>query len=94
MAARAGDRAAVTGLGLVGNLAALLRGAGLRVLGAEPLAERRRVAERCGIPETFDPTAGVGSHEAACAAVLEVRGRTAACSRRSTWLRAMARSSW
>jgi 2-desacetyl-2-hydroxyethyl bacteriochlorophyllide A dehydrogenase len=75
MAARAGDLAAVTGLGLVGNLAAqLLRCAGLRVLGVEVLAQRRLLAERCGIPDTFDPTAGFGSHEATCPVVLECTG--------------------
>jgi 2-desacetyl-2-hydroxyethyl bacteriochlorophyllide A dehydrogenase len=76
MAARAGDQAAVTGLGLVGNLAAqLLRCAGLRVLGVEVLAERRRLAERCGIPVTVDPTAGAGNHEATCSVVLECSGQ-------------------
>jgi 2-desacetyl-2-hydroxyethyl bacteriochlorophyllide A dehydrogenase len=76
MKARPGDRAAVTGLGLVGNLAAQLLGrAGVRVLGVEPLTERRRLAERCGISETLDPTTGVGDHAATCAAVLECSGQ-------------------
>jgi 2-desacetyl-2-hydroxyethyl bacteriochlorophyllide A dehydrogenase len=76
MAARAGDQAAVTGMGLIGNLAAqLLRCAGLRVLGVEVLAERRRLAERCGIPVTLDPTAGTGSHDATCPVVLECSGQ-------------------
>jgi 2-desacetyl-2-hydroxyethyl bacteriochlorophyllide A dehydrogenase len=76
MAARPGDRAAVTGLGLVGMLAAqLFRAAGMRVLGAEPLAARRKLAERCGISDTFDPSAGVGEHETTCAAVLECSGQ-------------------
>jgi 2-desacetyl-2-hydroxyethyl bacteriochlorophyllide A dehydrogenase len=76
MTARPGDQAAVTGLGLVGNLAAqLLCVAGTRVLGVEPLAERRRLAERCGVPETFDPTTGLGTYDASCAVVLECSGQ-------------------
>jgi 2-desacetyl-2-hydroxyethyl bacteriochlorophyllide A dehydrogenase len=76
MAARPGDQAAVTGLGLVGNLAAqLLRIAGARVLGVELLAERRRLAERCGVPETLDPTTGLGRYDATCAVVLECSGQ-------------------
>ena len=82
MAARPGDRAAITGLGLVGNLAAqLARCAGLRVLGAEPLAERRRLAERCGILQTLDPAvlpAGAGDAgdlQDSCRVVLECSGQ-------------------
>ncbi|MGH2347090.1 MAG: zinc-dependent alcohol dehydrogenase, partial [Chloroflexota bacterium] len=76
MGARPGDQAAVIGLGLVGNLAAqLLRCAGLRVLGVEPMAERRRQAERCGIPVTLDPAAGMDGREATCSVVLECSGQ-------------------
>jgi 2-desacetyl-2-hydroxyethyl bacteriochlorophyllide A dehydrogenase len=76
MGARPGDQAAVTGLGLVGNLAAqLLRCAGLRVLGVEPMAERRRQAELCGIPATLDPIVGMDGHTATCAVVLECSGQ-------------------
>jgi 2-desacetyl-2-hydroxyethyl bacteriochlorophyllide A dehydrogenase len=82
MAAVPGDQAAITGLGLVGNLAAQLAYcAGLRVLGVEPLAERRRIAERRGIVQTLDP--GVlteGAQEAddltdSCRVVLECSGQ-------------------
>lgn len=76
MHARPGDLAAVTGLGLVGNLAAQqLRIAGLRVLGLDPVAERRRLVERCGIGETLDPTSSLGSYDSACAVVLECSGQ-------------------
>ncbi|HWE64667.1 MAG TPA: zinc-binding alcohol dehydrogenase [Chloroflexota bacterium] len=82
MAARPGDRAAVTGLGLVGNLAAqLLRCAGLRVLGVEPLLERRALAQRCGIAETIDPVVlqdGTDESEGllnSCAVVIECSGQ-------------------
>jgi 2-desacetyl-2-hydroxyethyl bacteriochlorophyllide A dehydrogenase len=79
MRARAGDRAAVTGLGLVGNLAAqLLRCAGLHVLAVETLPERRALAERCGIAETQDPAAldaRAPSVLDSCAVVLECSGQ-------------------
>lgn len=82
MAARPGDRAAVTGLGLVGNLAAqLLRCAGLRVLGVEPLQERRALAERCGVAETIDPAVlqegadESGDFRDRCAVVIECSGQ-------------------
>ena len=79
MAARPADRAAVVGLGLVGNLAAqLLRCAGLRVLGVEPLPERRALAERCSVGETIDPAVlQEGTSEGlidSCAAVIECSG--------------------
>jgi 2-desacetyl-2-hydroxyethyl bacteriochlorophyllide A dehydrogenase len=81
MNAGPGDQAAVVGLGLVGNLAAqLARCAGLHVLGVEPLAERRLLAERCGIVDTFDPIGhGEGSgapseHAGSCRVVLECSG--------------------
>lgn len=53
--ARAGDRAAVVGLGLVGNLGAqLLREAGMAVTGVDLVAERRALATRCGIAGVVD----------------------------------------
>jgi threonine dehydrogenase-like Zn-dependent dehydrogenase len=56
--ARAGDRAAVVGLGLVGNLGAqLLQAAGLATTGVDLLPARRALAERCGIATTIDPRA-------------------------------------
>jgi 2-desacetyl-2-hydroxyethyl bacteriochlorophyllide A dehydrogenase len=61
---------AVYGLGMVGNLAAqafALRGC--RVIGIDPVASRRTLAERCGIQYT----AG-GSAQQANAAVMEVTG--------------------
>lgn len=46
----------VWGLGMIGNLTAqLLRRAGGRVVGIDPLPERRALAARCGIPATLDP---------------------------------------
>lgn len=74
--ARPGDRAAVIGLGLVGNLAAqLARCAGLRVLGVEPVAERRRLAERCGVGETRDPSLLNDDSENSCHVALECSGQ-------------------
>lgn len=49
--ARAGDRAAVVGLGLV----QLLREAGMAVTGADLVAKRRELARRTGIETTIDP---------------------------------------
>jgi len=47
----------VWGLGMIGNLVAqLLRRSGGRVIGIDPVPERRALAERCGIAETLDPT--------------------------------------
>ncbi|MCL4857861.1 MAG: zinc-binding alcohol dehydrogenase [Caldilineaceae bacterium] len=44
---------AVFGLGLVGNLAAqMMRLQGCRVIGVDPVAERRALAQRCGIEWT------------------------------------------
>jgi 2-desacetyl-2-hydroxyethyl bacteriochlorophyllide A dehydrogenase len=55
-AARAGDRAAVVGLGLVGNLGAqVLRAAGMAVTGVDLLAARRELARRCGVEVVVDP---------------------------------------
>ena len=48
----------VFGLGLVGNLAAQsLRILGGRVIGVDPLASRRQLAERCGVQHTVGGTA-------------------------------------
>lgn len=56
--ARAGDRAAVVGLGVVGNLAAqVLQVAGMATLGVEPLPGRRELAVRSGIGTVVDPGA-------------------------------------
>ena len=55
-AARAGDRAAVVGLGLVGNLGAqLLEIAGLPTTGVDLVASRRELARRCGVSSVVDP---------------------------------------
>ena len=59
---------AIYGLGMVGNLAAqafALRGC--RVIGIDPVASRRKLAERCGIPFTVG-----GSVEETHAAVMEL----------------------
>lgn len=54
--ARAGDRAAVVGLGLIGNLGGqLLREAGMAVTGVDLVASRRELACRCGIETVGDP---------------------------------------
>jgi 2-desacetyl-2-hydroxyethyl bacteriochlorophyllide A dehydrogenase len=61
---------AVYGLGMVGNLAAqafALRGC--RVIGVDPVASRRKLAEKCGIEHTIG-----GSAQEANAAVLELTG--------------------
>jgi 2-desacetyl-2-hydroxyethyl bacteriochlorophyllide A dehydrogenase len=61
---------AVYGLGMVGNLAAqafALRGC--RVIGVDPVAARRQLAERCGITHTVG-----GNKEEAHAAVMEITG--------------------
>lgn len=43
---------------MIGNLVAqLLQRAGGRVVGIDPVAERRALATRCGLGETLDPTA-------------------------------------
>lgn len=48
----------VFGLGMVGNLAAqAFRILGGRVIGVDPMPERRALAERCGIPVTVGGTA-------------------------------------
>lgn len=61
---------AVFGLGMVGNLAAQafhLRGC--RVIGVDPVASRRALAERCGIPTTVG-----GTVEEVEAAIKEITG--------------------
>ena len=60
----------VFGLGLVGNLASqMFRIQGCRVIGVDPVAERRKLAERCGIAHTVG-----GSAEAAQAEIQEITG--------------------
>ena len=47
----------VFGLGLVGNLASqMFQIHGCRVIGVDPVAERRALAQRCGIPHTIGGT--------------------------------------
>ncbi len=54
--ARIGDRAAVVGLGLVGNLGGqLLVSAGFETTGVDPVLARRELARTCGIARTIDP---------------------------------------
>lgn len=61
---------AVFGLGMVGNLAAqAFRARGCRVIGVDPVAERRALAERCGIPWTVG-----GDLAEVQAAILELTG--------------------
>jgi 2-desacetyl-2-hydroxyethyl bacteriochlorophyllide A dehydrogenase len=61
---------AVFGLGLVGNLAAqMLRIRGCRVIGVDPVAERRDLAQRCGIEITVG-----GTPAEAQAAIAELTG--------------------
>ena len=58
----------VFGLGLVGNLASqMFRIHGCRVIGVDPVAERRKLAQRCGIEYTVG-----GSAEAAQAEIHEI----------------------
>ncbi len=54
-----GDTVAVTGLGLIGNLAAQLAGLqGGRVIGIDLSDKRAALAKRCGIGETLNPAQG------------------------------------
>jgi threonine dehydrogenase-like Zn-dependent dehydrogenase len=54
-AARPPDRVLVTGLGIVGNCAAqLFQAAGYRVTAVDPLEDRRRLAQQCGIIDVRD----------------------------------------
>ncbi len=58
----------VFGLGLVGNLASqMFRIHGCRVIGVDPVAERRKLAQRCGVAHTVG-----GSAEAAQAEIREI----------------------
>ena len=60
----------VFGLGLVGNLASqMFRIHGCRVIGVDPVAARRELAERCGLEHTVG-----GSPDEAQAAVQEITG--------------------
>jgi 2-desacetyl-2-hydroxyethyl bacteriochlorophyllide A dehydrogenase len=80
-AARAGQWAAVIGLGLVGACAAqLLRAAGLRVVGVETMPQRRALAARSGLALTVDPRQDGALEEAVartggCRLVLECSGQ-------------------
>jgi 2-desacetyl-2-hydroxyethyl bacteriochlorophyllide A dehydrogenase len=61
---------AVFGLGMVGNLAAqAFRARGCRVIGVDPVAHRRALAERCGIEWTVG-----GDPDEVQAAILEITG--------------------
>ena len=52
-----GDAVAIIGLGLVGNLAGqFFARAGQRVIGIDPAANRRKLAESVGFETTLDPT--------------------------------------
>ena len=54
--AELGDRVVVVGLGLLGLITVqLLRAAGCEVIGVEPVAERRGLADRFGAARTLDP---------------------------------------
>jgi len=56
---RVGECAAVIGLGLLGQLAVqLLRAAGCRVVGLDPVEDRRRLASRYGAELVLPPSAG------------------------------------
>lgn len=53
-----GETVVVVGLGLVGQLAAqILKAAGCRVIGSDPIAERRAWAEQLAAAQTIDPAA-------------------------------------
>jgi 2-desacetyl-2-hydroxyethyl bacteriochlorophyllide A dehydrogenase len=67
---RAAPWVAIFGLGMVGNLAAQAFAArGCRVIGVDPVAARRELAERCGIGHTIG-----GSPEAVQAAIADLTG--------------------
>lgn len=69
---------AVFGLGMVGNLAAqAFRARGCRVVGVDPVAERRALAERCGIEWTVGGN-GARDADAVQAQILELTGGTGA----------------
>jgi threonine dehydrogenase-like Zn-dependent dehydrogenase len=78
--ARPGDVVGVIGLGAIGNLAAqLAREASMVVVGVDPSRFRRRVAESCEIPFTFDIDEAAGGVDQLGGArvVLECSGRAA-----------------
>lgn len=60
---KSGDKVVVMGLGLIGQLAVrILVASGCEVLGLDPSAERRALAERCGarlVPPATDPVSAV-----------------------------------
>jgi predicted dehydrogenase/threonine dehydrogenase-like Zn-dependent dehydrogenase len=57
-----GDRVVVVGLGLLGLLSTqLLRAAGCQVIGVEPLAARRRLAEELGAERVLEPGAAAAA---------------------------------
>ena len=63
-------RVVVFGLGLVGNLASqMFQIQGCRVIGVDPVAERRKLAQRCGIEATVG-----GSADEAQAQIQEITG--------------------
>ena len=67
---RAAPWVAIFGLGMVGNLAAQAFVArGCRVIGVDPVASRRELAERCGVSHTVG-----GSPEAVQAAIADLTG--------------------
>ena len=73
--ARAGDRVAIIGLGVVGNMAAQnFRSAGMQVVAYDIEPGRRRIAEACGI-ETYDPIKTAEEHADRYQLVVEVSGR-------------------
>lgn len=79
MAARAGDRAVVVGLGLVGVLAAQLAAlAGLEVVGVDPSASRRAVARSVGVSLVLSPEEAETQLPRSAAVVLECAGRAGA----------------
>ena len=63
-AVRLGETAAVFGLGVVGQLCVqLLRLSGARVVGADPLASRRELAQRLGLERVLDPADGAAAEQ-------------------------------
>ena len=80
-AAELGDQVAVTGLGLVGNLAAQLFGlAGCTVIGIDPSARRRELASQVGVAHVLPGGPDVAAHVAEltggamCNTVVEATG--------------------
>jgi len=74
--ARAGDRVAVVGLGLVGNLAAqIFHSAGMEVVGYDVEGFRRDLLERCGVP-AHDPAVVDHGDRSSFQLVVETSGRS------------------